>query len=185
MKSISQSIPASSSVSNSVQEKGRTSASAATGARIPAKLKFDRILVPVDFSAHSLKAFSQALRFAHQFHAELILVHIVEQIIYPGDWMYPPIAMSDVATEKRDEIAEKLKRLGAGSGVPTREIVRRGRAWQEIVEIAKECKVDLVIVATHGYTGLRHVLLGSVAEKVVRHAPCPVFTVRADDADFS
>ena len=184
MKTISHSTPGDSFAEIVVHEKGHR-ASAPASALVPAELTFERIVVPVDFSEHSLKAFRKALAFARQFSAELILVHIVEQIIYPGDWMYPPIAMSDIAAEKREEIARKLKALAAGSGVKTREIVRLGRAWQEIVEIAKERKADLVIVATHGYTGLRHVLMGSVAEKVVRHAPCPVFTVRADDADFS
>ena len=60
-------------------------------------------------------------------------------------------------------------------------IVRFGRAWQEIIEVAREQKCDMIIMATHGYTGLRHVLLGSVAEKIVRHSPCPVLTVRPDD----
>jgi universal stress protein A len=149
-----------------------------------APLAFKRILVPVDFSEHSLKAFQKALAFARQFAAELILVHIVEQIVYPGDWMYPPLAMSDFATEKRGEIAAKLDCLAEGSGVASESIVRIGRAWQEITEVAKEWKADLIVIATHGYTGLRHVLLGSVAEKIVRHAPCPVLTVRADDRDF-
>ena len=151
----------------------------------PPELKFERILVPVDFSEHSLKAFRKALEFGRAFGAELILVHIVEQIIYPGDWSYAPLAMSDFAAERREVVAAKLKALSAGSGIRATEIVRLGRAWQEIVEIAKERRADLVIVATHGYTGLRHVLMGSVAEKIVRHAPCAVLTVRADEKDFS
>lgn len=179
MKTISHSTQG----SNGIRDENQ---GATTRTEVASKdLQFRRILVPLDFSEHSLKAFNKGLAFAHQFKAELVLVHIVEQIIYPGDWMYPPIAMSDMAAEKRGEIAQKLKALAAGSGVKTREFVRLGRAWQEIVEIAKETEADLVVVATHGYTGLRHVLLGSVAEKIVRHAPCPVFTVRADDADFS
>jgi nucleotide-binding universal stress UspA family protein len=151
---------------------------------IAPELQFARILVPVDFSEHSLKAFQKAVAFARQFGSELILTHIVEQIIYPGDWMYPPLAMSDFASEKREEIAGRLKALAAESGVRSQQIVRIGRAWQEIVEIAKERKADLLILATHGYTGLKHALLGSVAEKIVRHAPCPVLTVRAEDGDF-
>lgn len=160
-------------------------AAIAASATAASPLAFQRIIVPVDFSVHSERAFEKALDFARQFHSELVLVHIVEQVIYPGDWMYPPVAMSDAAQERRQEIAEKLKQLALGTGVKTREFVRLGRAWQEIVEIAKECKADLLILATHGYTGLRHALLGSVAEKVVRHAPCPVLVVRADESDFS
>ncbi len=150
----------------------------------PAAIKIRRVLVPVDFSDHSQNALRYAVAFASQFGAELILVHIVEQMVYPGDWMYPPLASSDFATEKREQILERLKQLSAGVGVKARQIVRLGRAWQEVVEIAKEQKADILIIATHGYTGLKHVLLGSVAEKIVRHAPCPVLTVRPEERDF-
>jgi universal stress protein A len=159
-------------------------ASAPASALAPSQLKFDRILVPIDFSEHSLKAFRSAIDFARQFDAELILVHVVEQIIYPGDWMYPPVALSDFAGEKQTEVTARLRALASGARVRTREFARLGRAWHEIVEIAKETKANLVIIATHGYTGLRHALLGSVAEKVVRHAPCPVLTIRAEDDEF-
>ena len=166
-----------------VHEKGHR-ATAPASALTPAQVKFERILVPIDFSEHSLKALRAAMDFARQFDAELILVHIIEQFIYPGDWTYPPVAMSDFAAEKRGEIAAQLKALASGTQLQTTEIVRVGRAWHEIVEIAKEYKPDLLIVATHGYTGLRHVLLGSVAEKIVRHASCPVLTVRAEERAF-
>jgi universal stress protein A len=119
-----------------------------------------------------------------QFEAELTLAHVVEQIVYPGDWMYPPLALSDFATEKRDQVLDKMKSLVKDPGVNVRHIVRVGRAWQEVIELAKENKTDLIVLATHGYTGLKHVLLGSVAEKIVRHAPCPVLTVRPDERDF-
>jgi universal stress protein A len=148
-------------------------------------LKIARILVPVDFSVHSIKALETALSLAGTFGAEITLVHIVEQIIYPGDWMYPPIAMTDFAAEQREQISAKLKALAKRSGIKSHEVVRLGRAWQEVVEVAKERKADLIVLATHGYTGLRHVLLGSVAEKILRHAPCPVLSIRADEDDFS
>src|SRR5688572_27426732 len=150
-----------------------------------APLQIKQILVPVDFSVHSIKALETALSLAGKFGAEVTLVHIVEQIIYPGDWMYPAIAMTDFAAEQREQISAKLKALAKRSGVKSHEVVRLGRAWQEVVEIAKERKADLIVLATHGYTGLRHVLLGSVAEKILRHAPCPVLSIRADEDDFS
>ena len=150
-----------------------------------APLKIKRILVPVDFSVHSIKALETALSLAQTFDADITLVHIVEQIIYPGDWMYPPIAMTDFASEQREQISAKLKALAKDSNARTHEVVRLGRAWQEVVEVAKERKADLIVLATHGYTGLRHVLLGSVAEKILRHAPCPVLSIRAEEEDFS
>ena len=163
---------------------GHRTASAPVSALVPMQFQIGRILVPVDFSEHSQKALRYALAFALQFGAEVTLVHIVEQMVYPGDWMYPPLAVTDFATEKREQVLERLRALDAGSEVKTKHVVRLGRAWQEVIEIAQEQKADMIILATHGYTGLKHVLLGSVAEKIVRHAPCPVLSVRPEERDF-
>jgi nucleotide-binding universal stress UspA family protein len=163
---------------------GHKTASAPASALAPLQIQIGKILVPVDFSEHSQKALRYALAFAKQFDAEVTLVHIVEQMVYPGDWMYPPLAVTDFATEKREQMVERLRSLDEGSGLKTQHIVRLGRAWQEVVEIAKEQHTDMIILATHGYTGLKHVLLGSVAEKIVRHAPCPVLSVRPEERDF-
>ncbi len=164
-----------------VSEKGHTAAVPAT-ALAPLQFKIGRILVPVDFSECAQTALRYALGLSSQFEAEVTLIHVVEQIVYPGDWMYPPLAMSDFATEKRDQVLQKMASLVNDSNV--KHVVRVGRAWQEVVEFAKESQADLIVLATHGYTGLKHVLLGSVAEKILRHAPCPVLTVRPDERDF-
>ena len=161
---------------------GHTTASAPAMSLL--QFKIGKILVPIDFSEHSQKALRYALAFAAQFDAEVTLVHIVEQMVYPGDWMYPPLAVSDFANEKREQMIGRLRALDAGSGIKTQHMVRLGRAWQEVAEIAREQKSDLIILATHGYTGLKHALLGSVAEKIVRHAPCPVLSVRPEERDF-
>ncbi|MEO6785796.1 MAG: universal stress protein [Chthoniobacteraceae bacterium] len=163
---------------------GHKTASAPASIMAPLQFHIGKILVPVDFSEHSHKALRYALAFATQFDAEVTLVHIVEQMVYPGDWMYPPLAVTDFAVEKREQMIERLRALDAGSGVKTQHVVRLGRAWQEVIEIAQEQKADMIILATHGYTGLKHVLLGSVAEKIVRHAPCPVLSVRPEERDF-
>ncbi len=163
---------------------GGHQASAPATPLAPKIVKLGRILVPLDFSEHSLKALHYAQALAAQFGAELLVVNIVEQVVYPGDWSYLPVAVSDFAAEKRQEILEKLTTLTANSAEKVTPMVRLGRAWQEIVQIAEEQKADLIVIATHGYTGLKHALLGSVAEKVVRHAPCPVLTVRPDERDF-
>ena len=166
-----------------VSEKGHK-ATIPAAALAPLQFKIGRILVPVDFSECAQTALRYALGVASQFQAELTLAHVVEQIVYPGDWMYPPLALSDFATEKREQVLEKMKDLVKDPGVNVQHIVRVGRAWQEVIELAKERKSDLIILATHGYTGLKHVLLGSVAEKIIRHAPCTVLTVRPDERDF-
>ena len=146
----------------------------------PLPLKFARILAPVDFSAPSLHAMRAAMGLAAQHGAELVLVHIMEEVFYPGDWWSPAFGSMSMAMEKREEVRQHLESLTRESGVKVGTVVRLGRAWQEITEIAREEKADLIVIATHGYTGLRHALLGSVAEKVLRHAPCPVLCLRAE-----
>jgi universal stress protein A len=159
-------------------------ATAPASSLAPARFHIAKILVPVDFSEHSRKALHYALEFAAQFDAEVTLAHIVEQMIYPGDWMAPQLAGTDFAHEKREELNQRLQALTKDSPIRVQHVLRFGRAWQEIIEIAKEQKIELIITGTHGYTGLRHALLGSVAEKIVRHAPCPVLIVRPNERDF-
>lgn len=166
-----------------ISEKGHK-ATVPAAALAPLQFRIGNILVPVDFSECAQTAVRYALGMASQFQAEVTLVHVVEQIIYPGDWMYPPLAMSDFAAEKRDQVLEKMQALVSGPSGKVNYVVRVGRAWQEVTDLAKETKADLLVLATHGYTGLKHVLLGSVAEKIVRHAPCPVLTVRPEERDF-
>jgi universal stress protein A len=159
-----------------ISEKGHK-ATVPAAALTPLQFRIGNILVPVDFSECAQTA-------VPQFQAEVTLVHVVEQIIYPGDWMYPPLAMSDFAAEKRDQVLEKMQALVSEPSGKVNYVVRVGRAWQEVTDLAKETNADLLVLATHGYTGLKHVLLGSVAEKIVRHAPCPVLTVRPEERDF-
>jgi nucleotide-binding universal stress UspA family protein len=148
-------------------------------------LKIARILVPIDFSPHALKALHYAQALAAKFKAEVRLLHVIEQLVYPGDWMVPILTTSDFARETRDKLDQRLAGLVSDPEPKTQRTIRVGRAWQEIVEVARERSVDWIVMGTHGYTGLRHVLLGSVAEKVVRHAPCPVLTVPPDERDFA
>src|SRR5947208_16505104 len=128
---------------------GRKTATAPAEFMSPLQFHIGKILVPVDFSEHSQKALRYALAFATQFDAEVLLVHIVEQMVYPGDWMYPPLAVTDFAAEKREQMIDRLRALDAGSGVKTNHIVRLGRAWQEVIEIARELETDMIILATH------------------------------------
>jgi universal stress protein A len=144
---------------------------------LPLKLK--RILVPIDFSEGALGALDYALALAEQFQARLILLHVVEPAVYPEDYLINAPVLGDphLVDSSRERLAE-LERERIGSRVPVETLVRIGRAHSEIPDTAKALGVDLIVIATHGYTGLKHVLLGSTTERVVRHAPCPVLTVR-------
>jgi nucleotide-binding universal stress UspA family protein len=153
-------------------------AAAKSSAPIPVHIK--EILVPVDFSEHSRAAMRYALAFADRFKARIALVHIVEQLVYPGDWVIAPVPGPAFVTERTDDLVQRLREFAGSAGKKITPVVRIGRAWQQVVEVAEARKSDLIITATHGHTGLKHVLLGSVAEKIVRHAHCPVLTVRAE-----
>jgi nucleotide-binding universal stress UspA family protein len=153
----------------------------------PMRFHIGRILVPIDFSEPSRKALHYAKLFAQQFDASLVLLHAIEPLAYPPDFAVVPLLPPDVEEIRNRELETQLDELAAnvGGGVKTEAVVRNGRAWQEVVEYAGSGKVDLIIVSTHGYTGLKHALLGSVAEKIVRHAPCPVLVVRDEEHDFA
>jgi len=144
-------------------------------------LKVERILVPVDFSECALYALDYALAYAEQFHAKLILLHVVEPAVYTENHMAGTLAldqnnqvMLDAARERLADISRKR----IGQRAANESLVRIGHPYSEIPDTAKAMGVDLIVLSTHGYTGLKHVLLGSVAERVVRHASCPVLTVR-------
>ena len=142
------------------------------------------ILVPTDFSEPSFKALQYAGKMAEEFNAQVILLYVNEPIAYP-DFAAFPLAMEDdkvakAATERLRTIGEKY----IGKSRVERVVVRHGAPFHEITEAARTLKADLLIIATHGYTGLKHALLGSTAERVVRHAPCPVLTVRDLERDI-
>ena len=138
------------------------------------------ILVPIDFSDCSKQALQAAVPFARQFGAELELVHVVSPY-----YAFDPNGLSDYPefeprlVESAKNCLDELARSVATPEVAVKTHVRCGRPATEIVEAAREAGADLIIISTHGYSGLKHVLLGSTAENVVRHASCPVLTVRA------
>jgi nucleotide-binding universal stress UspA family protein len=140
-----------------------------------------KILVPIDFSDYSKSALKYAVGFAKRFNAELLLIYVVEPIIYPPDFSMGQIAIPtlDLGMDKR--AAEELNKL-AEKEIPkeliANTIVKTGKPFIEIIESAGEENIDLIIIATHGHTGVEHILFGSTAEKVVRKAPCPVLTLR-------
>ncbi len=153
----------------------------------PLRFQLKKVLVPVDFSEPSRKAIHYAQVFAEQFGAKLTLLHVVEPLSYPPDFAVVPLLPPDAEGPRLRELAKHLEELGraVGGGVETESVVISGRPWQGVVDYAKESDTDLIIVSTHGYTGLKHVLLGSVTEKIVRHAPCPVLVVRDEEHDFA
>jgi nucleotide-binding universal stress UspA family protein len=140
-----------------------------------------RILVPVDFSEHSRDALRYAVDLGSVFDAELVLIHVVESMAYPADLGYalaPIPQLERELTERGKAELERLARETVGGKLAVRLHVPAGRPFVEIIKAAREFEADLIVIATHGHTGVEHILFGSTAEKVVRKAPCPVLVVR-------
>lgn len=149
------------------------------------RFRLERLLVPIDFSECSRKALAYAVPFAEQFQSSLILLYVAQVNYVVGE--FGAIDFPVVETEVRANAEKELARLAQqqiGEQWPTETLVRVGRPVQEIVTTARDKQVDLIIMATHGHTGLKHILLGSVTENVVRYAPCPVLVVREQEHDF-
>ncbi len=166
---------------------GHGHATVPASAMTPRRMGLQKILVPLDFSEPSRKAMHYARVFAEQFGASLLLVHVVEPLAYPPDFAVVPLIPPDVEEARMKELQRQLEEMaeGVGGGVAAAAKVVSGRPWQGVVEEAKAWNADLIVVSTHGFTGFKHALLGSVAEKIVRHAPCPVLVVRDREHDFA
>jgi nucleotide-binding universal stress UspA family protein len=154
------------------------------------------ILVPIDYSDDSQQALHWGASLAGKYGAKLLLLHVIPTAVEevypeatgwlsptpsyyefraPGIWTKRPLIIDRVDTahtELRDFASKHLK-----DAVPAQVHIAVGKPSEEILRVAREEGVDLIIMGTHGRTGVRHLLLGSVAEDVTRHAPCPVFTV--------
>ncbi len=140
----------------------------------------NHIVVPIDFSSHSRTALAYALKLAAQTGAKVTLLHVMEQLPYQGEWM-SPLQESDF-TPSTQHLAEELKDWAPDCELTREPVVRIGRAPEEIVAATKDIGGDAIVMATHGYTGMKYMQLGSVAEYVVRHATCPVTLIRVMDA---
>jgi universal stress protein A len=147
------------------------------------EVRLQKILVPVDFSDSSRKAVRYALAFVRQFNATILLLHVIEVVPPPPEVL---IAESGLLAGRLHEEAKKQlsewRKETASRAVNV--AVRTGSPCQEIVHVAAESAIDLIILGTHGRKGLAHFLLGSTAEQVVRRAPCPVMVVRVLEHDF-
>ena len=141
------------------------------------KVVINNILAPVDFSDPGIKALTHAAQMAKLFDATVLMAYVIEPLPVPVE-----ISMMDsVDPEMEDRAMERLALLSethlADCHVET-PIILHGHAGSELVKCASTQASDLIVIGTHGYTGLMHMLLGSTAEYVVRSAPCPVLTVR-------
>ena len=148
-----------------------------------------RILWPTDFSPLSAKGAEYAERFAEHFGARLHIIHICPPIVW-ADSSVPVMSAGerlvtqvDLVTPAATALETLVRhRFAAADQVATKVLV--GTAWYEICRYARDEKIDLIVIATHGATGLKHLLMGSTAERVVQHAAAPVLAVKSVERDF-
>lgn len=148
--------------------------------RAAAGLHIKSILVPIDFSSPSRTALEHACQFARKFRAPLTLVHVVEPIATSDFAASFPLALENEArmASAKSELLKCLRGAGIPKSLQGGVVVRFGRSFHEIVDVARARKVDLIVISTHGYTGWKHALMGSTTERVVRHATCQVLVLR-------
>ena len=150
-------------------------------------LTIHRVLVPTDFSECSDQALNHAKAICEKFDSELHLHHVRESFVSGTPQFAMGLALPQLAEEPAEQVIEHLNKLVDSADLNADRVIvntSSGSPFVEIIKYAKDQDVDLIILGTHGRTGLSHVFLGSVAENVVRHSPCPVLTVRSDDHQF-
>lgn len=145
-------------------------------------LPINKILAPTDFSETSVETLANASELSAYFNAELIVVHVIPPIpTLPSDphYNFEVPAYQDALRDNAKKQLEETIHKHVSSTVKVTSHVSYGDPAKEIVRISEEEKADLIVIATHGLTGWQHIVFGSVAEKVVRTACCPVVTVRS------
>jgi nucleotide-binding universal stress UspA family protein len=146
-----------------------------------------KILAPVDFSPFSEKALKYGIALAMNFEASLAALHVMDQPVQPTHYQLGDnllmMLQPDLESRTHQALQQMMKRL-APKDMDYSTAYVFGRAYAEIVNYAARNDVDLMVIGTHGLSGLQQFLLGSTAAKIVRHAPCPVLTVKAKEKDF-
>jgi nucleotide-binding universal stress UspA family protein len=141
-----------------------------------------KILCPIDFSEHSLAALKIADEMAKTFHSELFLVNVITPIpsvpTPPHPLVFDVLKYQDSLEAHSKKSLDDIAKNKVSTGIKVHAVVALGDPFTEIIKIAEKNNVNLIVVATHGRTGLGHMIFGSVAEKIIRHASCPVLVKR-------
>lgn len=146
-------------------------------------MKLRSVLLPTDFSECAGHALSYATELARDSGAKLLCVHVIEPVMpsvgYTG--MTEPLPIADISEQMEDSATRELPKIAGCeecAGLDVEEVIAHGDPATEIVRAAQERGCDLIVISSHGRTGLGRILFGSTAEAVVRHAPCPVLVVK-------
>ena len=145
--------------------------------------RLKKVLLPTDFSGCANYALPYAAAIARATKAQIICVHVVEPVVpavgYTG--LAEPLPIADISEQLEDSAERQLPKLAECeecAGLNVEEVIVHGDAAAEIVRVASEQEVDLIVISSHGRTGLGRIIFGSTAESVVRHASCPVLVVK-------
>ena len=144
-------------------------------------MEIKSILFPTDFSEGSAEALKYAVEFANRYGAKLYVLHVIYDVAKASGWYVPHVSMDAIYKDIQEGARKELDNFGVNElgGLKNIErIVQTGVPYQEIMNCAVKNKVDMIIIGTHGRTGIDRILFGSTAAQVVRNAPCPVLTVR-------
>ncbi len=142
---------------------------------------FDRILTAIDFSENSDFAFDYALTLARQFNSELIVLHVINEPVDLRGFYVPHISFEQLEKEIEEgaiSMMEKFCQARMGDFSNYKTTIVTGIPYEEITRNAGEVSASLIVLGTHGRTGLDHIIFGSTAERVVRSSACPVLTIR-------
>jgi universal stress protein A len=141
---------------------------------------FKKIVCPVDFSEFTDEIIEYAVSIAKEYDAELHLLHVIPNLNYftPYESFLTPENLVAMERNIEKEIEKDFQKIIKKIPIPVTKVIRTGVTFVEIVDYIKTEKIDLVVMGTHGRSGFEHILLGSVAEKIIRRSPCPVLTVR-------
>jgi nucleotide-binding universal stress UspA family protein len=152
-----------------------------------AMIKFKKILYPTDFSESSLEALRYAVSLAKDYKAKLILMHVINEQIFSEGLNLPRVSAPEaLGQEMEAEAGRQLRMLipaDQRQGLDSEMVIRSGMPFLEVIRYAEANGVDLIVIGTHGRSGMEHIIFGSTAEKVLRKATCPVLSVRPPTAN--
>jgi nucleotide-binding universal stress UspA family protein len=138
-----------------------------------------RILVPVDFSDCSLEAMEYTIQAAREFAASVTILHVIEPASYGLDFTLSHAGDAQKTTDALEKRLGEFTALLKGQGISARHVLQSGAPGSAILDGARAAEADLIVMGTHGRRGFSHLVSGSVAEAVLRQAPCPVLTIKS------
>lgn len=150
-------------------------------------MDYKRILFATDFSESAGFALPYAVDLAQKYQANLHILHVVEPIVAPVDFAWGTYNYPDIEKQVKtyvDETMESIQQKDIPGGMDVKIHTLSGKPWREIVAFARDDEMDVIVIATHGLSGLSHAIYGSTAEKVIRKAHCPVLVIRHPEVKF-